>query len=169
MSNFILCFVFDGEGGYRPLPYSALTSDGVRNPEYAGRYFLPLHGYLLEVTRSKYLDYYRSERRQRYIKERAREKGDISYHALDTEELQGESIIRDLCADVEEQAIRNIMAEKLHIALKLFSEEEQRLIHMIYFEDQTETQCAEVFGVSHQAVNKRKKRILERLRKIFEI
>lgn len=169
MSRFILCFVFDDNGGYRPLPYSALVSEGVRNPEYADRYFLPLHGYLLEVSKEDYLDYYRSERRYRYINERATSKGDLYYHALDSEDLQGESIIADLCADVEAQAIRNVMAEKLHLALGLLSDEDQQLIRMIYFEEQTESQCAEVFGIAQQNINKRKKRILERLKKIFEV
>lgn len=169
MNKYILCFVLDDNGGYRPVPYSALVNDGIRNPEYINRYFLPLHGYLLEVSREDYLEYYRSNRRQRYIEERAKKNGDISYHALDTDDWQGESILEDLCVDVEAQVIRNVMANKLHHAIALLSDEDQLLVRMLYFEQQTERQCAEVFSTSKQVISYRKKRVLERLRKLFEI
>lgn len=169
MFEFILCFVFDEDGGYRPVSYEVIAPDGVRSPEYANRYFLPLHGYLLEVSQQSYLAFYKEQRRYRYTKERAKKKGDISYYQLGSDDTDGESIIRDVLTNVEEEAIRNVMAEKLHIALALLPAEEQLLVHMIYFEQQTEAQCGEVFGVSHQAIHKRKGRILEKLRKILEI
>ena len=169
MSKFILCFVFDGDGGYRPIPYTAMMQDGVRALQYADRYFLPLHGYLLEVSQADYIEFYRDMHRQQYIDKRSKDKQDFYYHALDLEGIQGESIIRDLCANVEEQAIRNIMADKLHIALQLLSDDEQRLVQMLYFEQQTQAHCAKAYGVSQQVISYRKKQIVERLRKIFEI
>lgn len=170
MSKFILCFIFDSTGGYKPVPYSFLMSaDGTRNPEYASRYFLPLQGYLLEVSQEDYRDFYRTERRRRYVREQEGKTGRVSYHDLVEDHFRGKRILQDLCADVESEVIRNIMAEKLHIALQLLSDDDQRLVHMIYFENQTEAHCAEVFGVTQQAIHGRKIRILNRLRKIFEI
>ena len=169
MNKFILCFVFDEAGGYRPVPYSALVEgDGARRPEYASRYFLPLHGYLMEVTHEDYLAYYKSERRQRYIREVSARIGIVSYNALDSEDMLGEDILKDMFTNVEKQVITNMLLDKLREALLSLESEEHLIIRLIYFEGQTERQCAEVIGVNNVNLHRKKKRILEKLKKMIE-
>ena len=58
---------------------------------------------------------------------------------------------------------------KLYTALHSLPESEQRLIYALFFERQGERQLAEIFGISQPIVNRRKQRILKKLKNILEI
>lgn len=45
---------------------------------YRCKYFIPLHGMLMEVCEKDYTDYYRAKRRQKYVRECALKNGEIS-------------------------------------------------------------------------------------------
>lgn len=68
----------------------------------------------------------------------------------------------------EEQAIKNIQIQQLHRALALLSEDERLLIEQIFFEERTERELALEYGLSQKGINKRRQRILERLRELIE-
>lgn len=68
----------------------------------------------------------------------------------------------------EEQALRNIQIQQLHKALSLLSEDERLLIEQIFFEERTEREIAVEMGIYHNAIHKRKERILCKLKKIIE-
>lgn len=68
---------------------------------------------------------------------------------------------------VEEQILKQIEYEQLHKFILELSKEEQWLIHELYFEERTEREVATELGLSQKAVNKRKQKILEKLRKLF--
>nr|WP_318684565.1 sigma-70 family RNA polymerase sigma factor [uncultured Acetatifactor sp.] len=74
----------------------------------------------------------------------------------------------DEADSAEEQAIRNIQIQQLHRALALLPEDEQLLIRQIFFEERTERELADEMGIYHNAVHKKKERILRRLKKILE-
>ena len=57
--------------------------------------------------------------------------------------------------------------EQLHKFLLELSKEEQWLIQELYFEERTEREVASVLGLSQKAINKRRQKILEKLRKLF--
>ena len=69
---------------------------------------------------------------------------------------------------VEEQMLRRMEAEQLHKMLSFLSADEQYLIQEIYFHERTERDFAKELGYSQNAVNKRKKRILDKLRRLME-
>lgn len=69
---------------------------------------------------------------------------------------------------VEEQMLRRMEAEQLHEALSLLSADEQYLVQEIYFHGRAERDLAKELGYSQNAVNKRKKRILDKLRRLME-
>lgn len=62
----------------------------------------------------------------------------------------------------------NIYLEKLHIALQQLTAEELEIIIKVFFENMTEREIAKLLGISQVAVNKRKHRILEKLKKIIQ-
>ncbi len=68
----------------------------------------------------------------------------------------------------EEQVLRHLESEQLHKALSLLSDADQYLIWQIYFEERTERDLSEELGCSQNAVNKRKQRILEKMRCFLE-
>lgn len=70
--------------------------------------------------------------------------------------------------DTEEIAEMNIQLKMLFKALRKLSSDELELITQIYFEDKTEVECAEKYGTSQQFINKKKKRILDKLHKLLK-
>lgn len=75
---------------------------------------------------------------------------------------------RDESASAEDLAIRNFQAQQLHKALSVLSEDERYLIDQLYFQEKTERELAAQLGVSQNAINKRRQRILERLRGLLK-
>lgn len=151
-------------GNYQEITYNELKTLEQADKEYANKYFLPLHGMLMEVTEDEYRSYYKDKRRQKYIDERSRENGDVSYDALDSSDMLGESVLVDLETNVEEQVTNKIILEQLHNAFLLLSEEEKEVITAIFKNNLTERELAKKKGVYHNAIHKQKNRILEKLK-----
>jgi RNA polymerase sigma factor (sigma-70 family) len=124
-----------------------------------------LNGYLLEVSREDYLEHYKKVNRQDYIRKEARRVGQISLESMTS--IADESI-RGLYEDVAEEAITEMMNEYLHKAIAVLDADDQMLIWLLYFDEQTEHHCAEIFGVNQSTINRRRNRILEKLRNILE-
>ena len=82
-------------GKYKEIPYSELQKLEQSDKSYAEKFFLPLHGMLMEVTEEDYKEYYKDKRRQKYIDECSRKRGDVSYDALDTDETLGAETFED--------------------------------------------------------------------------
>ncbi len=92
----------------------------------------------------------------------------LSFDALDTDEYTGESIFADPNTDIETEVVDNIMREKLNRALTQLSEEEIFLIEQLYYLNQSERRLAEILKLSQNAIHKRKRKILMRLKEILE-
>lgn len=65
--------------------------------------------------------------------------------------------------------IRQELMAKLREALRSLPENDRRLIHALFFERKSERQMAGILGITQRGVNKRKARILAKLKKIIEI
>ena len=70
--------------------------------------------------------------------------------------------------DVEKKAAHKMLVEKLYDCLIFLPESERELIEMLYFENKTERECAEILCTSQQNVHKKKKKILCKLNKLLE-
>lgn len=70
--------------------------------------------------------------------------------------------------NVEEEVIRKLMVQKLRVSLSLLTTEEYELILALFFENKTEREYAENLGVYHNAIHKKKLRILQKLKIILE-
>ena len=75
------------------------------------------------------------------------------------------------CAEsvsAEELAIRNIEIRQLHKALSLLSDDERYLMEQLYFQERTERELAAQLNLSQNAINKRRQRILNKLRELMK-
>ena len=70
--------------------------------------------------------------------------------------------------DVEKETDRKMFIEKLYNCLELLSGSERELIIMLYFENKTERECAEFYGINQKNINKKKTRILYKLNKLLK-
>lgn len=155
------------EGKYQEITYAELQNREAEKEEYRSKRFLPLYGMLMEVTEEDYRSYYKDERRQRYIEERAREFGLFSYDALTTEEFNGEDILVD-SMDAEEEVEVRLMLEKLRGALLSLSEDERSFIRQHFFEGKSQTELSLLYGVNQSSISRKLARILSKLKKLLE-
>lgn len=161
------CFVFS-KNGYEEITYSELCLRKDTDIRYQKKKFVPLHGMLMEVTPEQYANFYRTKNRQRYLDRRSAENGDISIDMLTTDDFNGADILIDTAEPVDEKVIRKVMTDKLTCCLSLLSEDEQELIRKLFYEGLTEREYAAEKGIYHNAVHKKKMRILEKLKKLVE-
>lgn len=139
-----------------------------KKPKEREKYVIRLgDGTLVEVKREIYLEWYQSERKERYQKERDRKYGVCSLEGL---EEKGYLSQRDVCVgDVtQEAALQNIWWERLRQTIKKLPEQEAQLIVLLYFEEITVKDAAGIFECSRKSIENRKKRILEKLHKVIE-
>lgn len=87
-----------------------------------------------------------------------------SYERLLDMEMQ----FQDESASAEELAIHNLEIQQLHTALSLLSNDERYLMEQLYFQERTERELAAQFNLSQKAINKRRQRILEKLRGLLK-
>ncbi len=132
---------------------------------YAGRRFIPLHGMLMEVSEGDYKAFYKDKRRQKYLDERSAKNGDFSYDMLTTDEFNGEDILVDMASDTAGDVENEIMLDNLQLEFKRLSEDEQKILYLIFSQQLSERAVAERFHVSQNAIHRRKVQILAKLRK----
>ncbi|WP_322203552.1 sigma factor-like helix-turn-helix DNA-binding protein [Acutalibacter intestini] len=150
------------DGVYEELTYAQFNQ---KKTCYAGRQFIPLHGMLMEVSESDYKAFYKDKRRQKYLDERSAKNGDFSYDMLTTDEFNGEDILVDMASDTAGDVEKKIMLDNLRLEFKRLSEDEQKILYLIYSQQLSERAVAERFHVSQNAIHRRKVQILAKLRK----
>lgn len=132
------------------------------------RFFLPLHGMLMEVDEAEYQRFYKEERRERYLIEQAIKHREVSYDALPIKGIKKEDVLIDESADLDEIVSKKEMLSNLYEAIETLEDEEKELILAIYCEGMTEREYAEQKGMYHNAIHYRKKRILEKLKELLK-
>lgn len=87
-----------------------------------------------------------------------------SYERLLEQQMQFE----ENTESVEELVLRRLRYAQLHKAISLLSDDERELIRRLYFQGQTEREAAKDMGIYHNAIHKRKNRILAKLKNFLE-
>ena len=132
-------------------------------------YQIKIQGQLVPVTEEVYLTYYRMNRRELHLEEQDRKHGVFHYSALDTEDTIGEDGIPDRLSPLVEDVVTDkLLTEKLHQCLAQLTEEEQKLLFTLFFQNKSEHQLAVETGIPRMTIHNRKKRILARLKKLME-
>lgn len=86
-----------------------------------------------------------------------------SYERLQEQEVQ----FAETGLGTEELVILNLQFEQLHKAISMLSEDEKYLIEQLFFKERTERDLAEEYQLSQNAINKRRKKVLYKLKKIL--
>ncbi len=120
----------------------------------------------MEVGREIYLEWYRSERRERYQRERDRKHGVCSINKLHEKGYYPEksNYLKDTTL---ETVLKDECRDRLENALKKLPEQEKRLVRLLYFEDMTVKKTAEIFGCSRKTIQNRREKVLEKIRKMM--
>lgn len=124
------------------------------------QYHIKVYGRLIPVSKAVYQAYYKAWRRERYLVERDEEHGLFSYHALDTDDFQGESIIVDPQESVEDLVIQSIMLDKLKEVLELLESEDKQLL-LLLFGGMSERALSRELGISLVTLQRKRISLLE--------
>ena len=139
-----------------------------KKPKEREKYVIRLgDGTLVEVNREIYLEWYRSERRERYQKERDRKYGLCSIDKLHEKGYFPEQLVSTKDT-TQEAVLKKESWDKLKKALQNLPEQDARLIRLLYFEETTIKETANIFRCSRKTIQNRRKRILEKIGKMLE-
>lgn len=141
-------------------------------------FFIKVGKEQVAVSGEIYKEYYRMDRRQRYLEQDikvGRIAIDPEAEMVDFVPSKEDSINRlmDQGADFEDdQMIEDILCDKatlliLQEAMAELNEKEQELIQALYYKDLTVREVANQENISHVAVVKRHKKVLDKLKKYF--
>ena len=155
-------------GGYVELSYTDFCRRRQADKGYMDKLFIPVQGCLLEVVREQYADFYRDRERWRYLQKLDARNSLLSLDGFTDSEGNPLDFIADEAADIAETVVNAVMVDRLKAALPLLSDSEQELIQAIFFDGLSEREVGARLGITQSVVNKRKARILRKLRKIMQ-
>lgn len=140
-----------------------------------------IDGHYIEVTNEVYIAYTKGQRKKKYFEKDLKVEhvfkdkngnitGVIPSREDSLERLMNDNSIQfyDVSKSVECSAQINDDIENLHIAMQELTSEELNIIKMLFYDEMTERDTAKILGISQAAVNKKKHRILKKLKKIIK-
>ncbi len=154
--------------GYVELFYKDFCRRRQTDQSYMDKLFIPVQGCLLEVMREQYTEFYKDKERWRYLKKLDTNHSLLSLEGFTDGEGNVIDFIADEAVDVVETVVHAVMMDRLKAALSLLSDGEQALVKAIFFEELSEREVGLRLGITQSVVNKRKAKILAKLRKIIE-
>lgn len=117
-------------------------------------------GIVVEVTREVYLEWYQSRRRERYQTERNRK---YSVTSLEVMQENG-NILKSDSVDLEARILQKLCMEKLWAAIDELQGADAYLLYLLFFEERTVKEVAQLYGLSRKTISNRRKRILAELK-----
>lgn len=149
---------------YRELSYTEFCLQ----KDYNNRYFVPIQGMLLEVTKEFYLQYYKEKERNRYLRKLDIENGLLSIDSFQIADGIDKNYLTDTATNVEEKVISDLLLDRLRECISLLTAEEQQLIRQHYYDEISEVELSRKYGISQQAVSKRLKKVRAKLKNLLE-
>ncbi len=154
--------------GYMELSYMDFCHRRQTDQSYMDKLFVPVQGCLLEVVREQYADFYKEKERWRYLKKLDTNHSLLSLEGFTDSEGNVLDFVVDEAVDIAETVVHAVMVDRTKTAMLLLSDSEQALIQAIFFEKLSEREVGLRLGITQSVVNKRKAKILAKLRKIIE-
>lgn len=156
-----VCFIKDHQG-YRRITCGELNQMKLENPEaFKDRWFIPVEGFLLEVSYKDYQEYYQMKERWDYLNKLDKKNYPISLDQIPAG-VKAEGV------DVYKGFETGVMIKALRKALSDLNEDEKNLIHALFYEEQSVMELSRKYRISPQTIYSRKRRILDKLRRLIE-
>ena len=155
-------------GSYTELSYKEFCNRRETDRAYADKLFIPVQGCLIETEQAHYIEFYRDKERWRYLKKLDADNSLLSLEAFERDDDNSIDFIADEAVNVAEAVVHRMMLDKLRSALAMLSEDEQKLVNAIFFQELSEREWSSISGIPQKTINDRKRRILAKLKKILE-
>ena len=121
------------------------------------------------VDKAEYTAIRKNQRRKRYLRETKKGVTVVSLEALAEREFEGVDVIKDDRTNVAEEAIHNVMLEKMREAQESLTDEEKILIDMHYFQNITQDEMEEILDIPQSTISYRIKKAIKKMRKLMGI
>ena len=169
MRTYKHCYIIS-DGVYEEIPYTDFVKDGKRTVTYSGRWFLLLHGCLMEVSQKDYKEFYKNNRRQKYLKEESILHREVSYNTIDTHMWSGEEVIVDKdTIPTDEIVVEQILIEHVKVTINFLLPQEIELIQALFYDGLSEREWSSQTNVPQTTINSRKHKILSKIKKMIKI
>lgn len=156
-----VCFIKD-HLGYRKITCGELNQMKLENPEaFKERWFIPVEGFLLEVSYKDYQEYYQMKERWDYLI-----KLDKKNHPISLERIPAG--VKAEGVDVHKVFEADAMIKALKKALSDLNEDERDLINALFYEEQTVMDISRKYQLPLQTIYSRKRKVLDKLRRLIE-
>jgi len=157
MSDQSLCYLLE-DGQHVVITYAELRARQQTDTAFRRRRFWKVDDALIEVSEEKYKGLRRDSRHRAYLYsfERDTEVAHLSDEPNSPLPVRFEDIVLD-----------KLLQETALQALSSLPTNDEALIRGIFFDGKTEREMAERLGITCGAVNKRKAKILQQLRKLL--
>ena len=144
---------------------------------YEGKYYANIDGEMIEITKEVAYamnNFYRSSKAKKV--EIKNELGEVVDKMLREVPYSGQSIdgegfmiedFPDLNCDVEHSVLTKMEQQDIHKVINQLNSEERMIIYGIFFENKTQTQMAEIMGISRQMLSYKLKSILNKMREMM--
>lgn len=129
-------------------------------------YIIYSGGKPVKVSKAVYHVYHKEREHEKYINKKAL-KVELSLERMKEEGVNVEKKIHSCNASVEELYLKSEQLRELNKCIAKLTNDERKLIKAIFYDDLSEKQLAAWLDVSQQAINKRKKRILMKMKKMM--
>ena len=160
------CFILTSNG-YEGITYAELSLRRETDPLYIEKRFIPLHGMLMEVSLDDYKEFYKNVERQKYLRKEAIRANEVSYNALDSEDMSGEDVLVDMSKPVDEYVSDKLRLEEMLRCFGQLSKDDRALLHALFFDGKSERELARELEISQPAVHKRLQKVLVKLRSLM--
>ena len=144
---------------------------------YEGKYYANIDGEMIEITKEVAYamnNFYRSRKAKKV--EIKNGLGEVVDKMLREVPYSGQSIdgegfmiedFPDLNCDVEHSVLTKMEQQDIHKVIDQLNAEERMIIYGIFFENKTQTQMAEIMGISRQVLAYKLKTILNKMREMY--
>lgn len=130
-------------------------------------YTLIAGGERISVSKKVYREYYKHYEHERYI-EKVSSKKNLSFNALKEQGYPIENKMLDKQISISEEVITKIMIEKMLKSIGQLNTYEKMIIEELFFNDKSERKLAKELSISQSTLSYRKKKLLEKLKKIIK-
>ncbi len=133
-------------------------------------FYIYVDGGPVEVSPAVYRVFYGMKDQEKEQQEKNKRNGVFSYDALDSDELLGVETFPDVITPaLDELLIAAEVQQKLQRALAVLPRSDRELIQAIYYQDIPVSNYAEQLGMTPRGVDKRREKILSKLRFIMNV
>ena len=144
---------------------------------YEGKYYANIDGEMIEITREVAYamnNFYRSSKAKKV--EIKNDRSEVVDKMLQEVPYSGQSIdgegfmiedFPDLNCDVEHCVLTKMEQQDIHKVINQLNSEERMIIYGIFFENKTQTQMAEIMGISRQMLSYKLKSTLNKMREMY--